>query len=218
MQAVIIADGFGKRLSQIKADCLRSLSPMPGRTFIDYQLNLLKEGSRNDFVLCLGHRSQQIAEHCGDGSQFGLNMISGAMRLAEPLLEEPIITIYSDYVFIDCLGLFSLKSEKNTMGVWSFYKNQNIYDNPNAAIVGSFITFYRKNQCEDLQFINYGFNVFRKEVLNLIPKSILYSIRILFNELIERCQLFASRVGERFYKAGSVKNLEEFTIYMRGDI
>ena len=226
MQAVIIAGGLGTRLGPIAADRPKSMVPILGKPFIDYQLNLLKECSINNVVLCLGHRSQQIAEHCGDGSQFGLNIkysfeeipmdTAGAVKLAEPLLEDYFFTIYGDsYVFIDFTDMFSLTRKKDKLGAMSVYKNQNRYDKSNTAIDNGYVTYYGKNQRQDLQFIDYGVNIFSKEVLFLIPEAKPYAMGTLFNQLIERSQLLAYEVNERFYEIGSLKGIEEFTEYER---
>ena len=98
MQVVIIAGGLGTRLGQLTSNQPKSMIQILGKPFIDYQIDLLKNGSVTNVVLCLGYQSQQIADYCGDGHKFGVNLkfsfedkpldTAGAIKLAEPLLKD----------------------------------------------------------------------------------------------------------------------------------
>lgn len=74
MQAAIIAGGFVTRLLPLTADRPKALVDVCGRPFIDYQLALLRRGGVSDVVLCVGHLGEQIEDHVGDGSGFGVRV------------------------------------------------------------------------------------------------------------------------------------------------
>jgi NDP-sugar pyrophosphorylase family protein len=183
----------------------------------------------NDVVLCLGYQSQQIEDYCGDGRKFGVNLkysfegkpldTAGAIKLAEPLLEEYFFTLYGDsYVFIDFKDMLSVWQQKKSLGVMSVYQNHDRFDKSNTAVVDGRVTFYSKEKRENLKYIDYGVNLFHKEVLKLIPEAEPYSMGTLFNQLIDRQELLAYEVKKRFYEIGSVNGLAEFTEYVRGRI
>jgi NDP-sugar pyrophosphorylase family protein len=83
-------------------------------------------------------------------------------------------------------------------------------------VADGLVTFYSKEQRENLKYIDYGVNLFRKEVLKLIPEAEPYSMGTLFNQLISRHELLAFEVKKRFYEIGSVNGLAEFTEYVKG--
>jgi NDP-sugar pyrophosphorylase family protein len=229
MQAVIIAGGLGTRLGKLTANQPKSLIPILGKPFIEYQFDFLKKGGITDIVLCLGYQGQQIAEYCGNGNKFGVNLkysfedkpldTAGALKLAGPLLQNYFFSLYGDsYVFIDFKDMFDNPQKKNKMGAMSVYYNQDRFDKSNTAVGDGLVTFYSKEQRANLKYIDYGVNLFRKEVLNLIPQDKPYSMGTLFNQLIARQELLAYEVKQRFYEIGSVNGLTEFTEYVKGKI
>ena len=142
---------------------------------------------------------------------------AGAIKLAEPMLQDYFFTLYGDsYVFIDFKDMLSTLQKKNNLGVMSVYQNHDQFDKSNTAVADGMVTFYSKEKRENLKYIDYGVNLFRKEVLTLIPEAEPYSMGTVFNQLIERHELLAYEVKKRFYEIGSVKGLTEFTEYMKG--
>jgi NDP-sugar pyrophosphorylase family protein len=229
MQVVIIAGGLGTRLGSLTVNQPKSMIQILGKPFIEYQLDLLRNGSVTDVVFCLGYQGRQIADYCGDGRKFGVNLkysfegkpldTAGAIKLAEPLLEEYFFTLYGDsYVFIDFKDMLSVWQQKKSLGVMSVYQNHDRFDKSNTAVVDGRVTFYSKEKRENLKYIDYGVNLFHKEVLKLIPEAEPYSMGTLFNQLIDRQELLAYEVKKRFYEIGSVNGLAEFTEYVRDRI
>jgi NDP-sugar pyrophosphorylase family protein len=100
----------------------------------------------------------------------------------------------------------------------SVFQNHDRFDKSNTAVADDRVTFYSKEKRENLKYIDYGVNLFRKEVIELIPNGEPYSMETLFNQLIERNELFAYEVKKRFYEIGSVSGLTEFTEYVKGEI
>jgi NDP-sugar pyrophosphorylase family protein len=229
LQVIIIAGGLGTRLGQLTLNQPKSMIQILGKPFIEYQFDLLTKGSVTDVVLCLGYQGKQIADYCGDGRKFGVNLrysfedkpldTAGAIKLAEPLLEEYFFTLYGDsYVFIDFKDMLSSIRKGNKIGAMSVFQNQDRFDKSNTAVVDGGVTFYSKEQRANLKYIDYGVNLFRKEVLKLIPNGEPYSMGTLFNQLIGRQELLAYEVKKRFFEIGSVNGLTEFTEYVKGEI
>ena len=229
MQAVIIAGGLGTRLGSLTSNQPKSMIQILGKPFIEYQFDLLTKGSVTDVVLCLGYQGKQITDYCGDGCKFGVDLkysfeeksldTAGALKLAAPLLQDYFFTLYGDsYVFIDFKEMMSVLQSKKRIGVMSVYQNHDRFDKSNTAVSDGRVTFYSKEKRENLKYIDYGVNLFRKDVLQLIPEEEPYSMGALFNRLIEQNELLAYDVKKRFYEIGSVNGLTEFTEYVKGEI
>ena len=229
MQVVIIAGGLGTRLGSLTLNQPKSMIQILGKPFIEYQFDFLTKGSVTDVVLCLGYQGQRIADYCGNGGKFGVNLkysfedkpldTAGAIKLAEPLLQNYFFTLYGDsFAFIDFKDMMSALQKKNRIGMMSVYQNHDRFDKSNTAVADNYVTFYSKEKQENLKYIDYGVNLFRKEVLKLIPEGESYSMGTLFNQLIDRHELLVYEVKKRFYEIGSVKGLAEFTEYVKGRI
>ena len=61
-QAVILAGGFGTRLSHIVSDVPKSLAPIKEKPFLDYVIQTLKQQGFDNFVFLTGYKAEQIEE------------------------------------------------------------------------------------------------------------------------------------------------------------
>lgn len=198
-----------------------------GKPFIEYQLEFLKRARVSDVVLCLGHLGKQIEDYCGDGHKFGLNLkysfedrflgTAGAVKQAEPLLEEVFFTLYGDsYVFLDFPEMMSRFKQENGLGMMSVYENHDRYDKSNTAVDSGEVKKYsKKDKTPDMVYIDYGANLFRREALQMVPASEPYSMEALFNQLIARKELMAYEVRDRFYEIGTPQGLAEFERFIK---
>ena len=63
MQAVILAGGFGTRLSHIISDVPKPMALISNKPFLDYLISTLKNQGFNSFVFLTGHKAEIIEEH-----------------------------------------------------------------------------------------------------------------------------------------------------------
>ena len=97
------------------------------------------------------------------------------------------------------------------------YKNYDEIERSNTAVEGNLVTGYsKKEKTGEMVYIEYGLNLFRKEVLSLMPENQPYSLEELFPRLIEKEELLAYEVKKRFYQIGSPEGLAEFKKYISG--
>jgi NDP-sugar pyrophosphorylase family protein len=226
MQAAILAGGLAVRLGNLTKNQPKSLVPINGKAFLEYQLEFLARSGVRDIVLCLGHLGQTIPQHFGNGGNYGVNIqysieekplgTAGALKKAEALLDDTFFTLYGDsYLSLDFHQVLSMLRSENKLGVMTVFKNYDRYDRSNTAIKGNLVRRYSKNgQTEDTVYIDYGANAFKKEVLKMIPEDRFYSLENLFIHLIETEELLAFEVKERFYEIGSLRGLKEFEQYI----
>ena len=228
IQIAILAGGLATRLGDLTRKDPKSLIKVQGKPFIEHQIDQIKNQGITDILVCTGHLGQQIKEYLGDGARRGLNIryshedtplgTAGALKNAENLLNDTFITVYGDsYLFLDLNGILSYFMTRDSLAMMTVYKNCDRHDRSNTSIGGGFVTGYSKNgRTPDMVYIDYGANVFRKKVLDLVPEDRYYPLEDLFSRLIARKQLLACEVGERFYEIGSPQGLQEFNEYMRG--
>lgn len=226
MQVAIIAGGLATRLGQLTKNLPKSLITIKGKPFIEYQLESLRRGGIRDIVMCLGHFGEQVEDCCGNGRRYGVRIrysyetkrldTAGALKLAELLLDDTFFALYGDsYVFLDFKGMLSAFQRENKQAMMSVYKNQDKYDKSNTNLKNGMVIEYSKETNTGMNYIDYGVNIFRKEVLKMIPPGQPYSMTSVFNQLIINNELLAYEVKRRFYEIGSIEGLREFTKYVQ---
>ncbi len=227
MQVAILAGGLATRLKPLTDNLPKSLVSIQGKTFLEYQLEFLRAGGITDVVLCAGYLGEQIEKFCGDGGKFGVRVkyshegntllgTAGALKKAAPLLEEEFFVMYGDsYLCLDFNTLMCYFKNQNKLALMTVYRNRGRYDKSNTVVAGNLVRRYSKQaKTGDMDYIDYGANILRKQALELVPADRSYSLEDLFPLLIAQDELLAYEVKERFYQIGSPEGLEEFREYI----
>ncbi len=228
MQVVILAGGLATRLRPLIREKPKSMVEVLGKPFLEYQLELLKGNGIRDVVLCIGHLGGQIVNHFGDGRKYGMNLkysdegknlmgTAGALRNAESLLDDVFFTMYGDsYLILDFAAVMSYFQSQDKLAVMTVYKNYDRYGRSNTVVEGNMIKeFSNTEKTEGMIYAEYGVNVFKKEIIGMIPKNQHYSLDKLFPRLIEQEELLAFEVKERFYEVGTPQRLRECEEFIR---
>ena len=227
MQVAILAGGLATRLGSLTQDQPKSLVRVLGIPFLQYQLEFLRKGGIENVVLCIGHLGEKIESYFGTGRRFGVNIkysyedrllgTAGALKNAEPFLGDIFFTLYGDsYVFLDFGAAMAYFSSQNRFALMTIYQNHDLYDKSNTAVEAGLVKKYsKKEKTEDMVYIDYGVGLFRKKALEMIPQNEPYSLENVFLSLIEREQLSALEVKERFFEIGSPQGLKAFEMYVR---
>ena len=223
-----MAGGLATRLGELARNQPKSMLSIRGKTFLEYQLELLRGGGIRNIVMCVGHMGEQIERHFQGGKGYGVNIrysfeegllgTAGALKKAAPLLEDVFFTMYGDsYLSLDLLAAMRYFKSQNKLAQMTVYKNYDRYGRSNTAVEGNLVKRYsKKEKNEDMVYIDYGANIFKREVLGMIPENQSYSLDNLFTRLIEMEELLAFEVKERFYEIGSPQGLNEFEEYIKG--
>lgn len=227
MQTAILAGGLATRLGDLTRNQPKSMVNVCGKPFLEHQLALLRESGINDLILCIGYRGEQIKSFFGDGKRYGVNIrysledkplgTAGALKKAEDLLDDVFSTMYGDsYLFLDFTTAIHSFQAQNKLALMTVYKNHDQYDRSNTAVEGNLVKkFSKKERTSDMVYIEYGANIFKKEVLSMIPENEPYSLDDLFPRLIDEQELLAFKVKERFYEIGSPQGLKDFENYIK---
>ena len=228
MQVAILAGGLATRLGDLTRNQPKAMVKVRERFFLEYQLELLKKDGIKNIVLCIGHMGEQIEKYFGDGRKYGVNIrysfedkllgTGGALKKAEDVLEDPFFTMYGDsYLFLDFPATMRYFKSQNKLALMTVYKNYDRYDRSNTVVEGDLVKkFSKQEKTTNMVYIEYGANIFKKKALRLIPEKQPCSLDDLFPILIEKEELLAFEVEERFYEIGSFQGLKEFEEFVRG--
>jgi NDP-sugar pyrophosphorylase family protein len=222
MQLVILCGGLATRLRPVTKKIPKSMIMIKDKPFLWHQLELVKKHNINNVILCIGYLGDQIKDYFRDGKEIGMNInyseekellgTAGAIKNAESLLDEEFLIMNGDsYLMFDYMKIINYFKNNDKLALMVIYKNNNNYDTSNVSINNDFIKEYnRKTQSPDMIYIDSGLNIFKKEVLNLIPSNTKIMLDDIFEKLIEQKQLMAYETFQRFYEIGSFNGLKEF--------
>jgi MurNAc alpha-1-phosphate uridylyltransferase len=229
LQAVILAGGLGTRLRPVTDTVPKAMTPVLGRPFIDYQVELLRRNGITELVVCVGYLGEIIEHHLGDGRRFGVriqyshdgpNLLgpAGALRAAGALVDESFFVTYGDaYLRAPYSDMMDALVHSEMLGVMAVFKNENRFGNSDVAIErGMVVRYEKKNQAPGLQWINFGVTALRRGALTLIPPGRPCGEEEFYGRLIERQKLAAFQVAERFYEIGTPSSLAEFEHFISG--
>jgi MurNAc alpha-1-phosphate uridylyltransferase len=119
VKAMILAAGKGERMRPLTEHTPKPLLKISGKALIDYHLERLAPAGFTDVVINCAWLGEQIIQHVGDGSRFGLNVFfspepepletAGGIIRALPLLKSTdsdffaVINadVWTDYPFAD---------------------------------------------------------------------------------------------------------------------
>jgi len=104
---VILAGGLATRLRPLTEKIPKALVEVAGRPFLEHQLDLLKQNSIAEVILCLGYLGEMIEQRYGDGEAFGVRIrysfdgpillgTGGAIKRASALLLDAFFVLYGD--------------------------------------------------------------------------------------------------------------------------
>jgi NDP-sugar pyrophosphorylase family protein len=183
IQAVILAGGKGTRLRPLTYRIPKSMVPIHGKPFLQYQLELINSFGINKVLLLISYLGNQIEEYCGDGSRFGIKIeysyeqtpmgTGGALKNAEGKLEKEFMVLNGDtFLTIDYTELVKYFHQSNKTGVITVYDNsEGIVPNNLAIGESNRVTNYNKRDSKGMTHVDAGLMVFKKNVVDLIPRG-----------------------------------------------
>jgi NDP-sugar pyrophosphorylase family protein len=194
-----------------------------GKPFLEHEIGLLKRSGIGDFVLCVGHLGEKVEDYFGNGSKWGVRVRysydglrlmgpAGALKGAEPLLEECFFVTYGDaYLRADYRSIMRALLDSGRLGLMTVYKNHNRLGKSDVVVRGGYVVRYDKEGRDGgMDWVNFGVSALRKRALALVPSGKKCGEEEFYGELIKRNELLAFPVEERFYEIGSPGALKEF--------
>ncbi len=219
---VILCGGLATRLRPITETIPKSLIEVAGKPFLEHQLVALRDQGIEHVILSVGHLGEQIREKIGDGGRFGLMIqyvsdgprllgTGGAVRRAAALLDTPFYVLYGDsYLQVSYREAAARLDSAGTLGLMTVYRNEGRWDTSNVVYGnGRIVRYSKRERSPDMQHIDYGLGMLKKEALESIPSDQPYDLATLYEDLVKQGQLAGLEVFQRFYEIGTTQGLEE---------
>ena len=172
---------MGTRLRDITGDLPKPLAPIDGTTLLGRQLELVAASAMTDVVILSGYRADVIADYCGDGARWGLNVrcvaesqprgTAGAVLEAIGELQSRFIVMYGDVVLdVDLDRLVAVHERHAPAATLLVHPNDHPFDSDIVEVdAEGFVTRmrgYPHPPGEDLpNLVNAGLYVLERDAL-----------------------------------------------------
>jgi NDP-sugar pyrophosphorylase family protein len=222
LTVAILAGGLATRLRPITETVPKSLLEVNGEPFAVHQLRLLQSKGIRRVVLCVGHLGELVQRALGDGSRLGLQVdysfdgpvllgTAGAIKNALPKLGDSFFVMYGDsYLPCDYAAIARNFEAAAVLGMMTVFRNEGKWDTSNVEFeAGNILAYSKTNRTPRMHYIDYGLGVFRSAAFQGLPAGKVSDLTDLYADLLQRKQLAAFEVRERFYEIGSPAGLRE---------
>ncbi len=226
----ILAGGLATRLRPITETIPKVLVPVNGEPFLAHQLRLAQRQGFSRVVLCIGHLGEQIedwVERHQDG--FALTIAfshegpdrrgtGGALRHALPHLGDAFFMLYGDsYLDVEAVPIHQAFLEARAPALMTVLHNRDQWDASNVIFDGGMVLAHDKSVRGQpgVQWIDYGFSVFTRAVVEAWPTPDPWDLSSLTGELARQGHLAGFEVRQRFYEIGKPEGLAETEAHLR---
>ena len=230
MQVVILAGGLGTRLRPLTYNVPKPMIEIKGKPFLEYLILYLKNQGLKNILILTSYLSEKIASYFKDGSSLGVlikysNEISplgtgGALKNAERYLNKEFILLNGDtFIPLDYNKLIYYYKNSGRKNIIVVNKNKksrgNIMIDRNKKVVE-----YNKKE-KKFQYEACGVQIFKKEILRLMPKNKVISVENdIFPLEIKKTDLIAFETKADFFDLGTFERVKRFrgviNTYFRG--
>lgn len=192
----LMAGGFGTRLRPLTNSIPKVMLKVGSRPILETILLGFIEHGFNQFYISVYYLADQIREHFGDGSRWGVTIryveedqplgTGGALSLLPEHIDEPIIMMNGDLLTnINFSHLLSFHKSKNAVA--TMCTREYSMEVPYGVIESSDLKITSIVEKPKQQFfVNAGIYVLSPEVIKSIPKLTRKDMPDLFNDLIAK--------------------------------
>ena len=219
---LILAGGLAIRLRPLTEKIPKALVEVAGRPFLEHQLDLLRQNSIAEVILCLGYLGEMIEQRYGDGEALGVRIrysfdgpillgTGGAIKRASALLPDTFFVLYGDsYLPIDFKAVAAAFIEAGQPALMTVYANADAWDTSNVWFEQDRIRLYSKREkLPEMRFIDYGLMVCTRQIFDDCPSDVPFNLADTLEALSRKGQLAGHEVHQRFYEIGSPSGLAE---------
>jgi NDP-sugar pyrophosphorylase family protein len=219
---LILAGGLATRLRPLTEKIPKALVEVAGRPFLEHQLDLLRQNSIAEVILCLGYLGEMIEQRYGDGEALGVRIrysfdgpillgTGGAIKRASALLPDTFFVLYGDsYLPIDFKAVAAAFIEAGQPALMTVYANADAWDTSNVWFEQDRIRLYSKREkLPEMRFIDYGLMVCTRQIFDDCPSDVPFNLADTLEALSRKGQLAGHEVHQRFYEIGSPSGLAE---------
>lgn len=222
MKALILVGGLGTRLKTVVSDRPKPMALVLGKPFLEHVILNLKNQGITEIILAVGHLSDQIKSHFGDGRFIGVNITysdeevplgtAGAIKKAEKYIDDTFIAINGDtFSNINIKNLLEVHKSNNSAFTMAVTMSKEAINYGGVILDQNKITGFSEKGMDGEALINAGVYVIEPHILNYISANRKISIENeIFPEIIKREPMYAYKHEGYFTDIGRPETYQKF--------
>ena len=175
MKAVILAGGYGTRISEESHLKPKPMIEIGGKPILWHIMKIYSAHGVNDFVICLGYKGQLIKEYFTkfDSALWNIQLIDtgehtmtgGRIKRIQKHIDDTFCLTYGDGLSdIDISGLISFHKEKKSTATLTAIHPPERFGV--LSLSGDYVTEFHEKHSGGSSWINGGFFVFEPEIFD----------------------------------------------------
>lgn len=228
LEAMILAGGKGTRLQEVINDRPKPMAEVSGRPFLEWILISLRNQGVRKVILCTGYMGDIIEDYFKDGRRWDIEVqysleyfplgTGGAVRQATDRIENKRFLIlngdsYSRFDLYNLLNSHIKKKALMTMGIVNVPDCRR-YGQVKTGDDGAVLVFQEKSSILCPGLINAGIYLIEREVAEIIPEGMFYSLESDFFPGFIGCGLYAFMGTNPFLDIGIPESLASATDFI----
>ena len=175
MKAVILAGGYGTRISEESHLKPKPMIEIGGKPILWHIMKIYSAHGVNDFVICLGYKGQLIKEYFTkfDSTLWNIQLIDtgehtmtgGRIKRIQKHIDDTFCLTYGDGLSdVDISGLISFHKEKKSTATLTAIHPPERFGV--LSLSGDYVTEFHEKHSGGSSWINGGFFVFEPEIFD----------------------------------------------------
>lgn len=235
-QVLILAGGLGTRLRPLTEKCPKPMVPVCSEPFLHWQILDLKEQGYTDIVLLVAYLGEQVRQHFGDGSKWGVRIdyvfektplgtggaiVNAVQELKDDLENEFMILNGDSFLRAPLDDIAGFFEEGRFDAVVTTYDNKVPTPVPNnLQVKNQMVVKYQKGAGLEHGFtcVDSGIYVVKKSIFmsnEIASRPVPFQLEDVLHPLMAVRTYGAFAVDSRFYDIGTPQRLEEFESFVK---
>ena len=177
MKAVILAGGYGTRISEESHLRPKPMIEIGGKPILWHIMKIYASHGINDFVVCCGYKAEIIREYFEsfDSEKWNIQLVDtgldtmtgGRIKRIESYLDDTFCLTYGDGVSdVDISKLIAFHKSKNTVATLTAIHPPERFGVLNIS--DDFVTEFHEKHSGESSWVNGGFFVFEPSILDYL--------------------------------------------------
>ncbi len=177
MKCVILAGGYGTRISEESHQKPKPMIEIGGKPILWHIMKIYSAHKINDFIICLGYKGNQIKEYFDkfDFTPWNVQLVDtgentmtgGRLKRTQDRIDDTFCATYGDGVSnIDINRLISFHKEKKSLVTLTAVHPPERFGVLNIS--GDYVTEFHEKRTSEYSWINGGFFVFEPKIFDYL--------------------------------------------------
>ena len=180
MKAVILAGGFGTRISEESHLIPKPMIEIGGKPILWHIMKIYSAYKIDDFVICLGYRGEKIKKYFGqfDSKLWNIQLVDtgldtmtgGRLKRIQDKIDDTFCVTYGDGLSdINLNDLILFHKEKRSLATLTAIHPPERFGVLNLS--GDYVTQFHEKHAGESSWINGGFFVFEPEIFDYLQND-----------------------------------------------